>query len=115
MAGSCGQEHEVIVSLHPDYYLDNGISLQRTYDYELVPKELPADQSKYVLGVQGNMWGEQTQTLQLIDRRTFPRLTALAETGWTCREGRNFEDFSRRLALLCKRLDLLGVNCRKTE
>jgi hexosaminidase len=80
-----------------------------------VPKDLPADQVKYVLGVQGNMWGEQTQTLESVDRRTFPRLTALAETGWTCRDGRNFEDFSRRLALLCKRLDLLEVNYRKTE
>jgi len=115
VGGACGHGHEVIVTLHPQYYLDNDTPLQRTYDYEPVPKDLPADQVKYVLGVQGNMWGEQTQTLESVDRRTFPRLTALAETGWTCREGRNFEDFSRRLALLCKRLDLLEVNYRKTE
>jgi len=83
---ACGNGHEVIVSLHPDYYLDNDTPLQRTYDYEPVPKDLPLDQVKYVLGVQGNMWGERTQTLESIDRRTFPRLTALAETGWTCRE-----------------------------
>lgn len=109
----CGNGHEVIVSLHPDYYLDNNTPLQRTYDYEPVPKDLPADQVKYVLGVQGNMWGEQTQTLESIDRRTFPRLTALAETGWTCREGRDFADFSVRLVRFLERLDMLGVKYRR--
>lgn len=110
VGGSCAQGHEVVVTLHPDYYLDNNTSLQRTYDYEPVPKGLPAGEEKFVLGVQGNMWGEQTQSLQSIDKRSFPRLTAIAETGWTSREQKNFEDYSRRWAFLSQRLKTLGVN-----
>ncbi len=110
VGGSCGQGHEVIVSLHPDYYLDNDTSLQRTYDYEPVPKDLPPDQAKYVIGVQGNMWGEQTQTARHVDWRTFPRLCAIAETGWTVPGNRDFRDFQQRLVPLKARLDTLGVN-----
>lgn len=110
VGGSCGQRREVIVSLHPEYYLDNGTSLQRTYDYEPVPKDLPVDQVKYVLGVQCNMWGEQTQSLQSIDRSTFPRLCAVAETGWSSLANRNFSDFEKRLVGIKTRLDTIGVN-----
>ena len=99
----------MVVSLHPDYYLDNDTPLQRTYDYEPVPSDLPAAQANHVLGVQGNMWGETTSSLQKVDARTFPRLCALAETGWTGRDGRNFADFSARLADFRQRLELLGV------
>jgi hexosaminidase len=59
------------------------------------------------------MWGESTSSLQKVDARTFPRLCALAETGWTSRDGRNFEDFSARLADFRQRLEMIGVACGK--
>jgi hexosaminidase len=62
-----------------------------------------------VIGVQGNMWGEATPTIQRVEQQTFPRLCAIAETGWSARNNRNFQDFSTRLAPFCRRLDLLGV------
>ena len=113
VTGTTGRNQDVVVSLHPDYYLDNDTPLRRTYDYEPVPNDLPAAQANHVLGVQGNMWGESTSSLQKVDARTFPRLCALAETGWTSRDGRNFEDFSARLADFRQRLELLGVACGK--
>jgi len=113
VGGATGQKRDVIVTLYPDYYLDNDTTLKGTYEYEPVPKDLPSGQEKYVLGVQGNMWGEHTQTIQHVDRRSFPRLCAIAESGWSLRQNRNFEDFSSRLAAFCSRLDLLGVNYRK--
>ena len=113
VTGAVGQKRDVIVTLYPDYYLDNDISLQRTYDYEPVPADLPAGQVRHVVGIQGNMWGETTSSLEKVDARTFPRLCAIAETAWTSSQGRNFEDFSARLASFCKRLDLMGVNYRK--
>jgi hexosaminidase len=109
VAGTTARNQDVVVTLHPDYYLDNDTPLQRTYDYEPVPNDLPAAQANLVLGVQGNMWGETTSSLQKVDARTFPRLCALAETGWTGRDGRNFADFSARLADFRQRLELLGV------
>jgi len=113
VGGATGQKRDVIVTLHPDYYLDNDTSLQRTYEYDPVPANLPPGQEKHILGVQGNMWGEQTQAINDVDRRSFPRLCAIAETGWTCREGRNFADFSSRLVPLLKRFDLIGINYSK--
>ena len=109
VAGAAGRKRDVIVTLHPDYYLDNDISLQRTYDYEPLPANLPPGDEKYVLGVQGNMWGETTSSIERVDARTFPRLSAIAETGWTCRKDRNFGDFSRRLIAFRKRLEIAGV------
>ncbi|MEI7900361.1 MAG: beta-N-acetylhexosaminidase [bacterium] len=109
VAGATGRGQDVVVALHPDYYLDNDTPLQRTYDYEPAPHDLPAAQASQVLGVQGNMWGETTSSIQKVDARTFPRLCALAETGWTSREGRNFADFSARLACLRQRLKIMGV------
>ncbi|MEI6604541.1 MAG: beta-N-acetylhexosaminidase [Verrucomicrobiota bacterium] len=110
VAATTGRNQDVVVSLHPDYYLDNDTPLPRTYNYEPVPNDLPAAQAKRVLGVQGNMWGETTSSLQRVDARTFPRLCALAETGWTGRDERDFADFSARLADLRQRLKIMGVD-----
>lgn len=109
VAGAVQQRRDVVVSLYPEYYLDNDTPLRRTYEFEPVPAGLPAGAETHVLGVQANMWGERTPTLREIDRQTFPRLCALAETGWSARDGRDFADFSRRLTPLRRRLALLGV------
>lgn len=110
--GAVEQGREVVVSLHPQHYLDNDTPLQRTYEYDPVPGGLPAGQDRHVLGLQGNMWGESTPTLERIDQQTFPRLCAIAEVGWMAREDRDFGDFSRRLSALNRRLDVLGVHQR---
>ncbi len=110
--GAVGQERDVVVCLHPQHYLDNDTPLQRTYEFDPAPAGLPAEQERRVAGVQGNMWGESTPTLERIDRQTFPRLCAIAEVGWLARESRDFGDFSRRLSVLNRRLDLLGVHRR---
>lgn len=107
--GATGQQRDVVVTLYPDLYLDNATRLEQTYAVEPVPSNIPAGQEAHVLGVQGNMWGEATPTLQRVEEQSFPRLCAIAETGWTSRAGRNFQDFSTRLAPFCGRLELLGV------
>ena len=57
---------------------------------------LTPDQAKHVLGVEGNMWTEHAPQ-DRIDHMVFPRLSAIAEIGWSPKEARNWEDFSRRL------------------
>jgi hexosaminidase len=113
IAAATGQKREVIVSTYPYYYLDQkDISLQRTYDYEPVPAELPADQQNLIVGVQGNMWGEVSTALERVDWYSFPRLSAISEIAWTPRADRKFEDFTGRLPALLNRLNLLGVQYR---
>lgn len=97
IAGAAGQKRDVVASIYPEYYLDIDVPLASTYAVEPAPADMPKDQAARVLGVQGNMWGEKTPARQDVDRRTFPRLCALAEVGWTPRDRRGFEDFKTRL------------------
>ncbi|MCX6876317.1 MAG: beta-N-acetylhexosaminidase [Verrucomicrobia bacterium] len=115
VSGAAGRKLDVVVTLHPDLYLDNATRLEQTYAFEPVPSDLPAGQEARVIGVQGNMWGEATPTIQRVEEQTFPRLCAIAETGWSARNNRNFQGFTTRLASFCRRLDLLGVRQTSRE
>ncbi|WP_353717444.1 beta-N-acetylhexosaminidase [Dyadobacter sp. 676] len=84
--------------------------LAESYSYDPTPAELSADEAKHILGVQGNVWTEYMKTPAYVQYMVWPRATALAEVGWTSKEGKNFEDFSKRLETHKKRLDYLGVN-----
>jgi hexosaminidase len=107
--GAAGQKHDVIVALHPDLYLDNATRLEQTYAFEPVPADMPPGQVAHVLGLQGNMWGENTPTIQRVEQQSFPRLCAIAETAWTSRANRNFPNFATRLVPFKARLKVLGV------
>ncbi|MEI6654545.1 MAG: family 20 glycosylhydrolase [Verrucomicrobiota bacterium] len=107
--GAAGQRHDVIVALHPDLYLDNATRLEQTYAFEPVPADMPPGQEAHVLGLQGNMWGEGTPTIQRVEQQSFPRLCAIAETGWTARSNRNFPNFVSRLVPFKARLKVMGV------
>ena len=108
--GAAGQNHDVIVALHPDLYLDNATNLEQTYAFEPVPTDMPPGQETHVLGLQGNMWGENTSSIQRVEQQSFPRLCAIAETAWSSRSNRNFPNFVSRLVPFKARLMLLGVN-----
>jgi len=109
IANAAGQQRDVVVTLYPDCYLDNATALEQTYAFEPVPPDLPAAQVPRIIGLQGNMWGEQTPTLRRVAAQTFPRLCALAETGWTARAGRKYPDFASRLAAFTPRLEQMGI------
>ena len=44
-----------------------------------------------------------------LHRHVFPRIAAYAETGWTRKEDKNFQDFQRRLPGYEKILDALKI------
>jgi hexosaminidase len=62
-----------------------------------------------VLGVQGNLWTEIMYFGRQVEYMAFPRLSALAETGWTPRGGKDFQGFSERLPFWGRALDRLDV------
>ncbi|OGV69662.1 MAG: hypothetical protein A2283_21885 [Lentisphaerae bacterium RIFOXYA12_FULL_48_11] len=121
--------HDVIMSptshCYFDYYqgpkesepraIGGNLTLEKVYDYEPVPEELTPEQSKYIMGVQGNLWGEYVATGSHAEYMSFPRGSALAEVGWSVREGKSWADFYDRLGTLLRRLDLMGVNYRKPD
>ncbi|MHA1821154.1 MAG: beta-N-acetylhexosaminidase [Promethearchaeota archaeon] len=101
-----------IVSYHPYYYLDYTYyrtPLKKTYNYEPIPEDLEEDLRKRVLGIESPLWTERVPDWQMADFRTFPRLTAVAESAWTPRDKKDYKNFIIRLKTFLKRLDILGV------
>ena len=105
------QNHEVIMtpekfvyldyyqSLNPDEPLAGGgyLPLKKIYDYEPLPMELDAAQARYIIGVQANAWSEYMDNEEKAEYMIFPRLIALAETGWSTKKNKNYSDFLVRL------------------
>ena len=63
-----------------------------------------------LLGVEGCLWSETTQTLADIEYLVFPRLLGLAEIGWSSPLGRAWDEYRLRLASHAPRLQALGVD-----
>ena len=67
-----------------------------------------------VLGIQGQLWSEYLPTPDLVEWRAFPRLAAIAETGWSGGP-HDPAEFRSRLGPHLRLLDRLGVNYRPLD
>jgi hexosaminidase len=85
-------------------------SIQAVYAYDPVPKELSAEEGKYVRGAQANVWTEYMNNTSKIEYMIFPRMAALSEVLWTAKEKKNKEDFEKRLMQQFKRYELWKAN-----
>ena len=82
-------------------------TLKKVYSFNPIPKDLTKEESKFVLGAQGNLWTEYVKTNELAQYRVLPRMSALAEVVWSPKYSRNYNDFYSRLLVLQKRFDIL--------
>jgi hexosaminidase len=101
-----------VMSTYLDTYLDHGYSLMplsRAYRYEPIPTELAEKEAASILGLEFPLWTEWVPNRARLDYQTYPRLTALAETGWTPKDRKDLPDFRRRLGKFLERLARLGV------
>ena len=89
------------------------LPLNKVYAFEPVPEKLPGQFQSHIVGAQANLWTEYIPSFKHVQYMAFPRLCALAEVGWTPRNCRDYDDFTRRLQTHLARLDQLGVNYRK--
>jgi hexosaminidase len=89
------------------YAVNSTLETARVYDHNPV-KGLTSEQSKLVLGTQAQLWTERV-TDDRVFVKTFPRILALAEVGWTPQEKRDGTEFSRRLQAFLPRLEALGI------
>ena len=118
------QHHDVILTPGSHCYFDHYQStnenepvaiggflpLEKVYGFNPIPTELTKEESKYVLGAQGNVWTEYMQTEDKVEYMAFPRMVALSEVVWSKPENKDYESFKSRLIQYQKRLDLLDVN-----
>jgi hexosaminidase len=91
------------------------LPLKKVYSYDPIPKSLKESESKYILGVQGNLWTEYMKTPSDVEYMAYPRAIAIAEVGWSKEAKKDFKDFSIRLDEDLKRLDQLNVKYRKNK
>lgn len=106
-AKACYLDHKHLDS--PDEPGHLGVSTVRdSYAFEPLAG-FDAESAGRVLGVQGNLWTEIMYFGRQVEYMAFPRLSALAETGWTPAARKGFEGFSRRLPYWGRALDRLDV------
>ncbi|MFN2439445.1 MAG: family 20 glycosylhydrolase [Chitinophagaceae bacterium] len=120
------QKHNVIMTPEFPLYLNHAQSrnedsitqggynpLEAVYNYEPIPKELNAEQAKYVLGAQGNLWSEYTKYPSKVEYMIFPRMSAVSEVLWSPKEKKSWASFETRLKIQFQRYDLWNANYSK--
>ncbi|MET0290709.1 MAG: family 20 glycosylhydrolase [Pseudoxanthomonas sp.] len=86
------------------------LPLSKVYALDPVSSELSAEQAKHVLGVQGALWTEYTPSAWHVDHALFPRLSAVAEVGWSQMSARDWDGFLARLPAQLARYAALGID-----
>ncbi len=120
------QKHEVIMTPGNPVYFDHTQSqnedsvtiggynpIEKVYAYNPVPKELNADEAKYILGAQANLWTEYMKNTKKVEYMLLPRLSALSEVLWSPLEKKNWNNFEQRLAVQFNRYDFWKANYSK--
>ncbi|HEY0349915.1 MAG TPA: family 20 glycosylhydrolase, partial [Pyrinomonadaceae bacterium] len=96
--------------LSAGYYIDLILPASQHY----LPDPIPADSSltpeeaKHILGGEATMWGEWVSP-ETIDSRIWPRTAAIAERLWSPRNMTDIEDMYRRLSIVSRQLEELGL------
>ncbi|WP_296614207.1 family 20 glycosylhydrolase [Sphingomonas sp.] len=120
--------HDTILSPSPDFYLDHiqsdsgdeppgrgGVmDWKHIYTFDPLPAALSADERRYLLGVQVNLWTEHVRTTAYADRMLWPRAAALAELAWTPAAKRDWKGFAARLPAEFARYRPLGFGYNMT-
>ena len=102
----------VVNSLHSRTYLDYGyntISLEKAYRFNPIPGGLGEEYHKNIYGLGCQMWSEWTPTNKEVERQTFPRIAAYAETGWTRNENKDYDRFRKTMDKLSLEWDDLNI------
>jgi len=88
--------------------------METFYAFEPVPAELEESRRHHILGLQANMWTGDTRTFAGVEHNTWPRLAAVAETGWTPAQRKDYAGFLQRLPAQLRRYDKLGIGYART-
>ena len=106
--------HYVVMSPNSNVYIDlmqgdasteplvyGYLRLNKSYQFDPVPAGADA---KFILGGQANLWTEQIYNIRQAEYMTWPRGFAVAESVWSPKEKKNWNDFIQRTENHFKRL-----------
>jgi hexosaminidase len=96
--------------LSAGYYIDLIFPAAQHYSADPLPPDstLTPEEAKHVLGGEATMWGEWVSP-ETIDSRIWPRTAAIAERLWSPQSVTDVEDMYRRLAVISRQLEELGL------
>ncbi len=101
--------------LSSGWYLDLMQSAASHYAVDPMDKEsatLNADEAKHILGGEAAEWSEYA-TAGNLDGRIWPRMGAIAERLWSPRDVRDVDSMYRRMDVLSRNLEWLGLQHRE--
>ncbi|WP_298899025.1 family 20 glycosylhydrolase [uncultured Psychroserpens sp.] len=118
------QKHNVIMTptshCYFDYYQSTNadeptaiggfLPLEKVYNFNPIPEELDQEESKYILGAQGNIWTEYMPTQEHVEYMAFPRMLAMSEVVWSKDNNKDYTNFTQRVEYFNERLDALNIN-----
>ena len=93
-------EPKVYASLH----------LNKAYEFEPVPEGVDA---KYIKGGQANLWSEQLYNMRTVEYMTWPRGWAIAESVWSPKQLKNWNNFFQRAEKHFDRFDQAEIKYSK--
>ena len=76
------------------------VPLEKVYSFEPIVEGISKADVHHVLGVQGNLWTEHVQDPWHAEMMLYPRVFAIAETGWSPAEKKDWPNFERRASVL---------------
>lgn len=122
--------HDVVMTPNTNCYLDyyqhedwtrepaaiaSTLTLEQTWQFEVIPARIAADKRHHILGGQGNIWTEYIPTADQVEYMAFPRAIALADILWNHPQERRYDSLVKRLKAHLPRLDALGLNYRPLD
>ncbi len=118
------QGHKVVMSPNDYNYIDyyqgevtaegkvyRGLRMKTTYGFDPIPEGVDPN---LILGNQANQWTEQLQTLRNVQYMTWPRGLAVAETSWSPKEKKDWNNFSNKVEGQFEKLDAANVKFAKS-
>lgn len=121
------QKHDVVMSPNNFFYLDyyqgdskteplaigGDLPLSKSYSFEPDLPELTAEETKYVVGIQANVWTEYISNIKYAEYMTYPRALALSEIAWSPKAPKDFPAFKKRVEKHMPYMDALKINYSK--
>jgi hexosaminidase len=85
------------------------LRLSKAYQFEPLPDSVDAQYAQYIKGGQANLWTEQVYNMRHAEYMTWPRGFAIAESVWSPKEKKNWDNFFSRVEKHFARFDVAEI------
>lgn len=89
------------------------LPISQVYKFEPVASVLSAEESKYIIGAQANLWTEYIPDGNQVEYMVLPRMAALCETQWMQADKKDYNTFLKHIPHMFALYDKLGYNYAK--